>query len=221
MIMLRLATMPEPDPTPVSSIRTVPSAPSAPPVTSNPATSATLHSALPSASAPTGEVTRANKGKARAQIVAAPPVTVINVIAGPSTVPYGLRSKSSKPVAVVSLFDEIDDGHPKSTMEPPPLPLLLPPNVVVPSVWVQGASPPKTKLPFSEGDVGFYVHLDPFSHSPVYRLGVGPASMLRRNDARPELIAPAVLRRPACTATALRSHATTRDLSGHCPFSMP
>ena len=67
MIILHLVTMAEPDPTPVSSIRTFPSAPSAPPATSNPTTSATLHSVLPSASTPTGKVTCANK--AHAQIV--------------------------------------------------------------------------------------------------------------------------------------------------------
>ena len=90
--------------------------------------------------------------------MAVPPVSIVNAVTDPSTVPYGLRSKSSKPEAVESLFDDIDDGHPKMTMAPPPLPLLLPPNAVVPSVQVQGASPPKTKLPFSEGNVGLYVH---------------------------------------------------------------
>ena len=219
--MLHLVTMENPDPTPVSSIRTNPSAPSATPTTNNPPTSATLRSALPSASAHTGEVTAAKKGKARTQIVEAPPVAVANAVAGPSNAPYGLRSRSSKPVAVEALFDDIDDEPLKTTMEPPPLPLPLPPDVVVPSVRVQEASPPKTKLPFSEGNVCQYLcldHLFPFIH---FRPGVGLASMLRRKDARPKLIRPAISRRPACTATALRSHATTRDLGGRCPFSMP
>ena len=151
--MLLLVTMAESDPTPVSSIRTIPPVPSAPPATTNPDTSTTLQTALPSASAPMGEVTRAQKGKARAQILEAPPVAVINAVAGPSNAPYGLRSRSSKPVTVEALFDDVADALPTRTTALP-----LPPDVVVPSVRVQEASPPKAKLPFSEGDVGLYVH---------------------------------------------------------------
>ena len=84
----------------------------------------------------------------------APPVTIINAVAGPSNAPYGLRSRLSKPVTMEALFDDIANAPSTMTTELP-----LPPDVVVPSVWVHGASPPKAKLPFSEGDVGLYVHL--------------------------------------------------------------
>ena len=109
--------------------------------------SVSLELALPLASTPTGQVTRATKGKAVVQVVEAPPVTVINPVTGPLNALYGLRSRASQSTALEPPTDELhnssDNNTPMKAME-------------LPHVQVQEASPPKPKLPFSMGNVSSY-----------------------------------------------------------------
>jgi hypothetical protein len=147
IMMLFLVTMAAPISASASSNRPATSTPSDRPAPPDPATSASLESALPLASTPTGQVTRATKGKAVVRVVEAPPVTVINPVAGSSNAPYGLRSRASQSTALEPPTDELhnssDDDAPMKATE-------------LPRVQVQEASPPKPKLPFSMGNVSSY-----------------------------------------------------------------
>ena len=143
MLTWCLVTMAEPDAAPISPITAMPPPPSPP---SAPA----IEAAPLSPPAPTGLLTRAAKGKARAQVAETPPVTVSN----PSAAPYVLRSKK-KSVPCIESSDEgsgvSDDDTPKKATE-------MPSGVAIPRVQVEVASPPrpeKMKLPIATGGVCF------------------------------------------------------------------
>jgi hypothetical protein len=85
--------------------------------------------------------------------VEVPPVTVINPTAGPSTAPYGLRSRKGKAPDVEPSLDELggssDEDTPMKVTE-------MPPGIIVPRVQIEAASPPKITLPVATGNVGVH-----------------------------------------------------------------
>jgi hypothetical protein len=144
MPTLYLATTAEPDPQ-----TQIPSTLSAPLDAVTPTISA---AAPPPITEPAGLLTRAAKGKARAQAVEAPPVTVINPDAGPPSAPYRLRNRKGRALIVDSSSEGISDSCNDGTLEKV---AEMPGGMSVPRVQVEAASPPKTKLPFATGNVRF------------------------------------------------------------------
>ena len=100
-----------------------------------------------------GLLTRAAKGKARAQVMEAQPVTVINPPTRPSSAPYGLRNRKGRAPIVDTSPDEVSDLGDNNTLRKV---TEMPPGVSIPRVQVEAVSPPKTKLPCATGMVPFY-----------------------------------------------------------------
>jgi hypothetical protein len=134
---------------------TIPLIPSAP--------QAAAAAAPPPAPTPVGLMTRAAKGKARAQQAEAPLVSPSTPPPAPSTAPYALRGKKRSAPIIESSSEEFSDSSeeetPKKAAEPPG-------GGSVPRILLEGASPPKTEtenMPRAMGAVCIYFYLDSIS----------------------------------------------------------
>ena len=146
------SNLPTPSISAVSPLPTIPSA-------------AFAAAAPPPPPAPTGLLTRAAKGKARAQETEAPSPVPFTPSAGASTAPYSLRGKKrSAPIVESSsdsdeineMSDSSDDDAPRKAME-------MPPGVSIPRVHVEVASPThpdRPPPPRSTGEVRTLAYYD-------------------------------------------------------------